>query len=184
MITVNFSFSQTDSTEKKNLFVIKTDILLPSIWLILGNKIYSLSSEFGFNNRHSFQLTGLKGIREDDGYDLIRSSYLIEDYKYFLKREKQFAGFYTGVYSDQIWEYAFDSDNNILIEYKTLSVGGGPIFGYQNYFRKRITFDFIFGFGRSYIIDKKIIRQIGVGSIFIPPYWPDLRLAFNIGYRF
>lgn len=185
-LAVSDGFTQTDSIEKKNLFVIKTDILLPSILLIQHNKLFALTFEFGFKTRHSIQLTGLHGIVKNDGsYNKYYKQYLIQDYKFFLKKEKSYTGFYVGAYCDQIFEHVIsDNDPNYQIEYKTTSIGGGALIGYQNYFRKRISFDFLFGFGKSYVIDKQIIRLLGVNSVLIFDSWPDLLLAFNIGYRF
>lgn len=147
--------------------------------------MFSLTGEFGFSGRHSLQLTGISYFRKIGAYNKAFTTYIVEDYKFFHNKEKRYTGFYNGMYCDQIFEHAIsDSDPNIQIEYKATSIGGGFLFGYETYLKKRISIDFIVGFGRSYVVNKEVIRQIGVSSVLIPDYWPDLRLAFNIGYRF
>ncbi len=171
--------SQADSIEKR-IFCVKSDILFPSLGLFLDFKSYGLTIEVGFKNRHSIQVTGWKQWGSSGSYNEYTTHYLIEDYKLFLNVERHFSGFYTGIYCDQIFEHALaDSDPGFETEYKTSSIGGGPIIGYQNYFKKRFVFDFIFGFGKSFAVQKEIIQ----GSVILFDSWPDLRLAFNIGYK-
>lgn len=180
-------FSQTDSTEKKNLFILKTDVLIPGINLLMGNQVLDLSIEFGFHKRYSVQLTGINmNIRNGGIYNKAYSNYLIQDYKYFLKNEKTYSGFYTGAYCDQIFVHAIADTHPVYhIDYKTITIGGGPIIGYQTYFSKqKFSFDFIFGLGRSYVVKREFIRLEGTDDVLIPPSDFDLRLAVNFGYRF
>lgn len=179
-------FSQTDSTERKNLFIIKTDVLLPSIGIITKYHTYSLTFEYGFKTRHSFQITGLNSIYNNPILSETTKTYFIaEEYKYFLKNEKSYSGFFLGGFMNQNYSYYLrEGAQNFAVEYEFFGIGGGPIFGYQKYFKKRISIDFIFGIGAGYVLKKNIIQQVGVSDILILSTYPDFRLAVNIGYRF
>ncbi|PKP22520.1 MAG: hypothetical protein CVU05_03445 [Bacteroidetes bacterium HGW-Bacteroidetes-21] len=185
LFTNIFSFSQSDSTDRKTMFVLKTDIVIPFIALIEKGRIASLTLEYGFNNHFSVQLTGLYSKSSTNTYQKILEKYIIEDFKFFTQKSKSpFSGFYIGVYSDQIFDYAYGNPTpSEFIEYKTTQLSIGPVVGYQNHFHKKLVFDFIFGIGRSFEIDRKIIRDEGVNLVIIP-FPIDIRLAFNFGYRF
>lgn len=185
LFTSLLSFSQSDSTKSKTIFSLKTDILIPAIYLLNNGQLASLTFEYGFNNSFSFQLTGMYSKSSTPTYEKISERYIIEDFKFFTQNNKpSFSGLYIGAYSDQIFEYAFGHPTaNEYIEYKRNILGIGPILGYQNYFRNRLVFDIIFGIGNSFEIYRKIMREenVNLALIHIPI---DIRLAFNIGYRF
>lgn len=161
--------AQADTSAKKNMFVIKTDFLLPVIGQLYDNTIFSLTLEKGFKTRHSFQLTGLfSNLKTSSGSSF--TNFIFEDYKFFWRKEKSFTGFYSGINGQEIFEGGKNGSNNTRI-------GGGLIIGYQNYIRRKLTIDALFGLTWGYLVQK-------TGNSILRTVNPYGRAAINIGYRF
>ena len=150
----NLIYSQQDSLNKKAAFILKADILLP-LFAFPDDKYYnikSLTTEICFAGRHSIQLTALfyKDLPEQKMYQII------PEYKYFLNKKKQYYGYYCGAFFNYVnWTFypRKDYPNTTEIEIDDI-IGGGVIAGYQRYFFKRLTLDFLIGIGDSKLVHR------------------------------
>ena len=168
IVTASLSARGQDST-RKNMFAIKTNLLLPALTILLSPGA-SLSLEKGFKKRHSVQLTGsyltIFTLKEATSEYRIN---IVEEYRYFLSRKNNFRGFYLGSGGVQAFDNYIDHDHDMYDDssYSYWQFGAIGFVGFQNYSSKRIVFDFIGGGGITW------------------PYWEAyIRLGINIGYRF
>jgi len=176
-----------DTTKTQTSLIIKTDIFMPIYSLATNYKAGSLTVEFGVKRRHSLQITGLVSnlIGTTQQY---KSTQIIPAYKYFLSNKKPYTGFYTGLYikGDQltsISDYRQFSEPSYL-EYKTTSMGGGLLFGYQNYIKKRIVVDILLGIGARQILNREIVKIENITFDVNKKTYLDALFALNIGYKF
>ncbi len=187
IILYSFILNAQDKTYNQKLgLVVKTDILStafsPSIW---GIQSYSLSVEKFINKRWSLQLSGYYGFY-DKKYlgesSHCRVFHIIPEYRFYLNKNDKHKGIYCGTYLEW-WDlhiYDFGDGN----EYKTNMKAVGVLSGYQFYFLKHFTIDFLTGigagmeYGRERSLDRPdgwdIPAKIGLSG----------RVALSIGYIF
>lgn len=192
LITMLFAsklFAQ-DSLSQKFTLIIKTDIALPILGNVADFKAGSLTLELGLKQRHSIQATGLLGTINYSSGQQNKVRRVITMYKYFLSNEKEYTGFYTGVYlKGTLYNSLIDKTQtpyNYYFEYQQTALHSGFVFGHQHYIRKRIVIDFICGIGAGGILDTKIIKSENVVEAeFIKANTPlDFLFAINLGYKF
>lgn len=176
-----------DTLGKKTAVIIKTDIAMPIIGLATNFKAGSLTLELGIKRRHSIQLTGLitNMVSTEFQHKTIQ---IIPAYKYFLSKKKAYKGFYSGLYLKgsqytSIADHRHFSERSYL-EYKQNTLGGGLIFGYQNYILKRFVVDILLGFGARQAINTIIIKSENIYLGDIKSTYADGIIAVNFGYKF
>ena len=170
-------------------FIVKTDILLPTISAFEKHLTYTYSFELCFNKRLSSQATGLfSNFHNQQRQE--SSDQIIEDIKFFISKKKNYTGFYTGAYFKGVHYYYTNEQNGDFtpyynyLNYEQQSFGGGLIFGFQNYIKGRLVIDFIVGFGMRHITETNIIKAVNIGLDNQKQTVPDARLGLNIGYKF
>jgi len=190
------TFGQKDTSDKKTFFAIKTDLAFLSAYALpaIYNRAYisTLTFEKGFSYRHSFQVSaGYIGPSQTN----IQMWRLIPEYKIFLKKERNFSGFYVGVYLKYLNQVRLidygNKDNKHIVE-NILSYGAGATFGYQFYIKKHLTFDFLFGLGGQYTVTHYDVPPDAILIIAkpthtfppLPPKGLDGRVSVNFGYKF
>ena len=161
LLTINSSgiYSQTD-TAKKQIYIIKTDLLTPIVGLFVGGKCAILTLETGFKKRHTFQLTtGYARQTMKFAQDNFTGTYsnfwtivINPEYKYFISKKRNYTGLYIG--GSLFWRNSEDQEVNyynwpmiqdeISLDYIENDIAVGPIIGYQNYF-KHFVYDFMVG---------------------------------------
>ena len=176
-----------DTLGEQPALIIKTDIAMPIIGLATNFKAGSLTLELGIKRRHSIQLTGLITSIVSAEYQH-KTIQIIPAYKYFLSKKKAYTGFYSGLYLKGS-QYTFIADrrhfiDNSYLEYKQNALGGGLIFGYQNYIMKKIVFDILLGFGARQVLNTTIIKSENTYLGDIDSTSPDGIIAVNFGYKF
>jgi hypothetical protein len=199
LLVFNYSlgFSQCDTANKQK-FIIKTDLFYPVLGLI--NDIYtgSLSLEYCPVKRQSVQLTTVfaKAISGAtlDGSKQTRlnewSLVILPQYKYYLNKKKCQTGLYTGGYlkyiyffSDTEWQRNNQPYVTDYFKYSVNDLGGGGIFGYQNYCR-HFVYDFMLGLGYRKSFHVSVIRNSSFDEGGISYSGFDAIFSANIGYRF
>jgi len=147
----------------------------------------SLLFESGFKKRHSFQLIAARRANVSATMKFIAGD-VIPSYKFFLKKRKAYAGFYSGVYLRAHQRYVVsDSRTHFTysyLEYIQRRLGGGLVWGYQNYSKKRVVLDILIGFGWSKIVYKRVINAINIPYPIQSADNFDGLLGLNIGYKF
>jgi hypothetical protein len=171
-------------------FILKTDIFSPVYMSYFKDISVSLSGEYCFKRYFSAQLTGeYTNILVDSRARNFESWRVIYAFKYFLARKKAHAGLFTGFYgkfSSLTSTYNYNSEPEpFYLSYRTKSINGGLILGYQNYIGKHFSIDLIFGLGLRKVTNIKVLKMENI------TYIPDSRqnpldgiIAVNIGYRF
>jgi len=187
-IIFNTTLFAQDTLKANTSVSIKTDIFLPLIGIATNYKIGSLTIEFSINRRHSLQLTGLISSYTSKEKQN-NSRQIFPAYKFYLSKKKIQQGFYSGIYIKgsrliEIIDNRHDYYNPTYLEFRTKSISGGPIIGYQNYFKKRIVFEILVGIGASKVIHREIIKSGDIGLGLIKESHSDGILALNIGYKF
>lgn len=184
------STTLNDSDNKSQCFIVKSNVLELSLNAFKVN-CGSLTLEKGFKSRHSIQLTGTyRNYFNIESYTWL----IIPEYKYYLKLKHNFKGFYSGAYckyESQSYINKYESPNGsnygYLIKDLYIGKGGGVIFGYQTYLKKRFTIDFLVGIGVKYIT-KKNVQSTNIIIYDTNSDYPrtdiDGRLAINLGYKF
>ena len=199
LLTLNLSgvFSQCDSGNKKAL-IIKTDLFIPIMGILNDMYIGALSVEYCFDKRQAVQITTSYGVTIT-GPTLEKepptnsNEWLLQiapDYKFFIKKDKCYSGIYTGGYlkvihylSDNEWNSTVWPYNNEYLSYTGNEVGGGLLFGYQNYY-KHLVYDIMIGVGYRKTFGLNIISNSNFDTDWISYSGMDARFALNIGYRF
>jgi hypothetical protein len=187
------TYGQKDTLNKKDILIIKTDLINLSLNAFGVVNLGSITIEKGFLNRHSFQLTAgyLKYINFKS-----KSWTLLPEYKFYINKKNNFKGFYTGLYLKYTNEvsldlYSWGSGGDKYITKKYQNYGSGLTIGYQTYFKKHLTLDFLLGFGGLYKT-----RQINIPADYYlgspsynidnkyPAIFPDARASIFLGYKF
>jgi hypothetical protein len=194
MVFSNSIYSQQDSTKGKVEFIIKADLLLPACFFFgdlsdpSGSTIESLTFETCFLNRNSIQFTAINRYdhslfnnKWEQMHDQLQVNQFILEYKYFLKNQKSYTGFYTGIFLEGVTytnSQEFDTYGSAPHEYsfKINNFGGGIFAGHQSYLFKHFVIDYLLGFGDTHLLRKD--------EGFRPYSYLDMRMAFNIGYKF
>lgn len=183
-------YAQKDSIPTSHLFVIKTDVLVPVIASTINRIGFGLSAEYGFLKRNSFQLSNVY-VSLNSTQDKEKTNQAILDYKFYITHKKQYTGFYSGVYLKYIDYHTihqavnpYYNNQNIYLELSHNKIGGGLIFGYQNYLLKHIVIDFLLGLGVRNNFKTTIIKQENIGYSDNKATVLDARLSLNIGYKF
>lgn len=176
-----------DTLGKKTAIIIKADIAMPIIGLATNFTAGSLTLELGIKRRHSIQLTGLITSIVSNEFQH-KTIQIIPAYKYFLSKKKAYTGFYSGLYLKGL-QYTSITDHrhfseSYYLEYKQNTLGGGLIFGYQNYIMKRLVVDILLGFGARQVINTTIIKSENIYLDGIKSTYSDGILAVNVGYKF
>ncbi len=177
-----------EALSNKPAVIIKADIVLPVVGLAINAKGGSLTLEFGFKRRHSIQLTGLGYTATISESQHDKSMQIIPAYKYFLSKKKEYAGFYSGLYLRST-QYQSTIDHKDLfysfyLEYKQNYLGGGLIFGYQNYIKERIVIDVLLGWGVGKVLNTTVVKSENVELVDIDNSPASGIMAVNIGYKF
>ena len=168
------------------MFILKTDVLLSTLALTANNStLIGLTSEYGFRKRNSLQLTVLHDNfkRATNPIQHFTTNFIMLEYKFFFSQKRSFTGFYSGPNGQYIFEHEKYSNVGGYVESKDMRIGGGLIIGYQNYIRKRLTVDFFFGMTWGYLVQKTIVKEVGITKGFSQTVQYG-RAAINIGYRF
>jgi hypothetical protein len=63
-------------------------------------------------------------------------------------------------------------------------MGGGLLFGYQNYIKKRIVVDILLGIGARQILNREIVKIENITFDVNKKTYLDALFALNIGYKF
>jgi hypothetical protein len=190
------AFSQKDSIRVR-LFALKTDILVPLFGLTDDIYTGSVTFEKGFSSRHSIQVkvmyayapVQLSSAYTSASFANNYSLLIFPEYKYFLNKDRMYAGWFSGIYLKLLGEKYEDElywSNPLqwsFFECKTYDLGGGPIIGYQNYYR-HFTYEFLLGIGYRATFYKKILRDSMPPSELARYSNLDLDVAIQVGYRF
>jgi hypothetical protein len=188
-----------ENTEKLKLLILKTDILMPTTNMIIENnwKYPSLTFEVGTRKRHSFQLTAFyfyslsKDVSQTSNM-LSKNKYkgLTPYLKFYLSKEKNLSGFYSGIYSKISYE-TYETSIQIFNlpepynasswRYKEICINPGFIFGYQNYINGRVVIDFMLGLG--YNLQVSYEEEVSGNFVYDRQKF-DALFALNIGYKF
>ena len=180
---------QTHADSANKMIIVKVSVLFPIAWeagQANNNVILGVALERGIKKRHSFQFTGLFDNAKSGDQEHYRNTFFIEDYKFFLKKENHFGGFYSGINGEEIIEYtSYVSYGNMYsaLEYRDFRIGGGLLIGYRNCFDHHFTIDLLCGYMWGYLIDRKITKQINsyIHGDKVETY---PRFAINFGYKF
>ena len=190
LLNQNSFYAQKDSIHTSHLFVIKTDVLVPVIASSIHRIGFGLSAEYGFLKRHSFQLSNVY-VSLNNTKDKEKTNQALLDYKFYITHKKQYTGFYSGAYLKYIdyhtiHQYVdpYYNNQNIYLELSHNSIGGGLVFGYQNYLLKHIVIDFLIGLGVRNNFKTTIIKQENIGYSENKATILDARVSLNIGYKF
>jgi Protein of unknown function (DUF3575) len=188
LIISNTTLFAQDTLKTNASLIIKSDIFLPLYGIARNYKTGSLTLEFLIKRRHSLQLTGLissyKSLERQNN-----SRQIFPAYKFYLSKKKIQQGFFSGIYIKgsqliTIFDNRHRNYNPTYLEFRTKSISGGPIIGYQNYFKKRIVFEILLGFGARKVMQQEIIKSGDIGFDSIKSSHTDAILALNIGYKF
>lgn len=198
--------SQEDTIQNKHVFIFKTDVITPVLLAIFANQnpqnesFLFLTATFEKNLKlnNSIQLSGFffndKNSNTENNIQtkLEEQKFRIESqYKMFLSKRKEQKGFFSGLYTG-FWKYnllykltyynsPYSNYSSHITKFNELCVNVGPIFGYQNYLKDRIAFEFLFGFGyRQRILYK---QEAPEGFQYNSSKF-DALFALNIGYKF
>lgn len=188
-------FSQQDTTKRNNRFILKADLLLPSLFLIRKWRCVSVTVEKEMKGRYSAQLTGVV-YNETYSTDWDSGPYLyhrysgwqiIPDLKIFYSENKSHHGFYSGIYC-KISQYTFFSEiydgYHSRLEYIRTNVAEGLISGFQTNFTKKLIIDILIGFGVSENLNTKVLQEVYSKVWRGPGSFNEARIAVNIGYKF
>jgi len=194
-----FLVGQPEEKNEKPDFILKADILLPATNMIFDNNwIYpSLTFELGTRKRHSFQLTAFyfyslsKEVSQTSN-TLSKNKYkgLTPYLKFYLSKDKDLSGFYSGIYSKFSYETYETSIqifnlpepyNASFWRFKEICINPGFIFGYQSYIKDRVVFDFMLGLGYNQQVSYK--EEISGDFVYDRKKF-DALFALNIGYKF
>ncbi|MES2678630.1 MAG: DUF3575 domain-containing protein [Bacteroidota bacterium] len=176
-----------DTLDKKPVFILKTNLTLVVASLLSTGRSGSLLAELGIKKRHSFQLIAARRANVSASHKFIAGD-VIPTYKYFLKKRKAYAGFYSGFYLRAHQRYVVSDlrthTTRSYLEYIQRRLGGGMVVGYQSYSKKRVVLDLLLGIGWARTVNKRVINA------FNTPYPTqsadnfDGLLGLNIGYKF
>jgi hypothetical protein len=202
-ITAKTSFSQQDSLRKIR-FVLKTDILEPTIGLMSNYNKFSLTFETCFLNRHSLQLSGTYFSQlfteeipsMNHKFSMDASSFqVIPEYRFFIFKKKNFTGLFVGAFYSYLKEHEIHESTNVgwnpdhtyMDLKKTYSIIG-PVIGYQNYFKKHITYELSIGAGYIKMLNYKVLEAINTTFTNGQEHYSTsnclIRTSIKIGYRF
>ena len=193
----NEVYSQQDSLNKKITYIIKTDLFFPVISFMarqtdnINQYGQSLTFETGFNQRQSFQITGL--LMSFKGHE--NSWQVIPEYKFFFSKKQSYKGFYCSAYLKYITNkityskpgpflYCGTGLTYPIVEPPYIPVqfehgfAEGINLGYQTYYSKHLVIDFLIGFGKSQIKLSTINSLSPSDAAFSD------RFALNLGYKF
>jgi hypothetical protein len=202
-ITAKSSFSQNDSLRKIR-FVLKTDILEPTIGLFSNYFKFSLTFETCFHNRHSVQLSGtyfsqllteeIPLLNHKSSIDA-SSFQVIPEYKFYIFKKKKYTGLFVGAFFSYLMEHEIHESTNVgwypdhnYINLKKNYLIIGPVIGYQNYIIRHIAFEISIGAGYLKMLNYKVLEAINdtYSPIFehYSTLYCMLRPSIKIGYKF
>ncbi len=194
-----FLAGQSEENKQKLCYILKADILLPATNMIFDNnwKYPSLTFEFGTRKRHSFQLTAfyfysLSMEVSQTSNTLSKNNYkgMTPYLKFYLSKNKNLSGFYSGIYSKFSYETYETSIqifnlpepyNESFWRFKEICINPGLVFGYQNYIKDRVVIDFMLGLGYNQQVSYE--EEISGDFVYDRKKF-DALFALNIGYKF
>jgi hypothetical protein len=148
---------------KDQMFVLKTDVVLPFVFLFNRHEenntreqyVFTLVPECGFKKRHSIQLNLMfhQLLLTDHQGDYQKEQYLfiVPEYKFFWKAKRNFNGFYSSLYYAERYEnYDYLNDYAQHIAYHDFWGGPGLGIGFQTSLKNNLTFDILAGYGVIY----------------------------------
>lgn len=170
-------------------FILKTNIIPPVISAINNRISTSFIVEYCFMKRYSVQgewvSSSYNSASTKESSDII-----IAGFKYFLSQSKNYTGFYTGYYNKAI-NYYYANEQNIGLPqiytqliYNKEYFGIGLIFGYQNYIKSKIVYDFIVSIGALYNTRTEVLKAVNIELSDSRIVNIDGIIGLNIGYKF
>ncbi len=176
-------YGQTDnSNDKKKIFIIKTNILLPALGIISPPNTIGLSFEYSILNRNSINLTGYHAWYNGDN-SKYNTTQLMPEYRLYFNKKNILKGFFTGTYlkyttyRDKHYNNTINKELNL--DYIEHFLGLGGLFGYR-ISKKRLLIEILFGLGAGKNINTNIYKN-DVWFQENNDLKIDGRLAVNIG---
>ena len=187
-------FGQDSLANRKTHLIVKGDVFGPIASIFNFGKSVSFGAEQLFRDRHSVVISLIYLGSANQGMQDLRNEFnstLFDiEYNFFLRKKKQWTGFFTGIHINYNFQYhivgnqGFPENNQfwgLRFEDYCLAVGGQ--IGYKFYIKKVISVDGLVAIGYNSLLSCNVIENNRYSSYSISNL-PDIRAAINIGYKF